>query len=92
MSAATRPTLEKAVEANREAGFLLAWIRPDHLTALGVLAALGVCGAYALSGNDPAWLWVAAPCSSSSGSGTASTGPWRGCAVDRLSRSEFRLP
>jgi phosphatidylglycerophosphate synthase len=69
------PTLEKAVEANREAGFLLAvperkllraiaarlprWILPDDLTALGVLAALGACGAYALSNNDPAWLWAA---------------------------------
>jgi archaetidylinositol phosphate synthase len=69
------PELEKAVEAEREAGFLLAvpekrllrwiaarlprWILPDDLTLLGVLAALGVCVAYQLSNNDSAWLWAA---------------------------------
>jgi hypothetical protein len=56
---------EKGVEAEREPNLLLArferrflpwsagklprWILPDDLTALGVLAALGVCGAYQLS-------------------------------------------
>src|SRR4051794_33520342 len=38
---------------------LPAWVMPDHLTALGVLAAIGIAAAYALSGQDPAWLWAA---------------------------------
>jgi archaetidylinositol phosphate synthase len=46
---------------------VLAWIArrlparvmPDHLTALGVLAALGIAGAYVLSNGDKAWLWAA---------------------------------
>jgi phosphatidylglycerophosphate synthase len=29
---------------------------PDHLTALGVLAAVGIAAAYALSNRDPVWL------------------------------------
>jgi archaetidylinositol phosphate synthase len=61
--------------ATREKTFLLArpearvleWIAgrlprrvlPDHLTALGVLAALGIAAAYLLSNRDPAWLWAA---------------------------------
>src|SRR3954451_13102082 len=61
--------------ATREKSFLLArpearaleWIArrlparvtPDHLTALGVLAAFGVATAYLLSNRDPAWLWAA---------------------------------
>jgi archaetidylinositol phosphate synthase len=69
------PELERAVEAEREPGFLLAapekrllrwiaarlprWILPDDLTLLGVLAAFGVCAAYQLSNNDSAWLWAA---------------------------------
>jgi archaetidylinositol phosphate synthase len=69
------PELHKAVEAEREAGFLLAvperrllrwiaarlpaWILPDDLTLLGILAAFGICAAYGLSNNDLAWLWVA---------------------------------
>jgi archaetidylinositol phosphate synthase len=67
--------LSKAVEAEREPGFLLAvperrllrwiaarlprWVLPDDLSILGVLAALGVCAAYQLSNQDLAWLWVA---------------------------------
>ena len=67
--------LEKSVEATREPSFLLAkpekrlltWIAarlprrilPDDLTALGVLAALGVCVAYQLSNDSIDWLWVA---------------------------------
>jgi len=67
--------LKKAVEATREASFLLAvperrllrWIAarlprrvlPDDLTALGVLAAFGVCAAYQLANEDVAWLWIA---------------------------------
>ena len=35
------------------------WVMPDHLTALGVLAAIGIAAAYALSNRDPAWLWAA---------------------------------
>ncbi|HKH22979.1 MAG TPA: CDP-alcohol phosphatidyltransferase family protein [Solirubrobacterales bacterium] len=65
----------KGVEAEREPNFLLAklerrflpwaagklprWILPDDLTALGVLAAFGVCGAYQLSNHGRGWLWAA---------------------------------
>jgi archaetidylinositol phosphate synthase len=35
------------------------FVMPDHLTLLGVLAAVGIAAAYALSNNDPAWLWAA---------------------------------
>ena len=68
-------TPDRAVEATREPSFLLAepekrllrwiaarlprWILPDDLTALGVLAALGVCAAYQLSNSSLDWLWVA---------------------------------
>jgi phosphatidylglycerophosphate synthase len=38
---------------------LPAWVMPDHLTALGVLAAIGIAVAYALSNGDPMWLWAA---------------------------------
>jgi archaetidylinositol phosphate synthase len=38
---------------------LPARVMPDHLTALGVLAALGIAGAYVLSNGDEAWLWAA---------------------------------
>jgi archaetidylinositol phosphate synthase len=34
-------------------------VKPDHLTALGVLAALGIAAAYVLSIGDSAWLWAA---------------------------------
>src|SRR3954466_7796019 len=34
-------------------------VLPDHLTALGVLAALGIAVAYGLSNGDRAWLWAA---------------------------------
>jgi phosphatidylglycerophosphate synthase len=63
------------MSAAREKTFLLArpearaldWIArriparvlPDHLTLLGVLAALGIAAAYVLSNRDPAWLWAA---------------------------------
>src|SRR5918995_5751148 len=63
------------MSATREKTFLLArpearvleWIArrlparvmPDHLTALGVLAAFGIAAAYLLSNEDPVWLWVA---------------------------------
>jgi archaetidylinositol phosphate synthase len=38
---------------------LPARVMPDHLTALGVLAAVGIAAAYLLSNLDPAWLWAA---------------------------------
>jgi phosphatidylglycerophosphate synthase len=66
---------KKGVEAEREPNFLFApferrflpwlagklprWILPDDMTALGVLAAFGVCAAYQLSNEDSAWLWAA---------------------------------
>jgi archaetidylinositol phosphate synthase len=66
---------KKGVEAEREPNFVLAgferrflpwaagklprWILPDDLTALGVLAAFGVCAAYQLSNQGRGWLWVA---------------------------------
>ena len=69
------PEDKRGVEAEREPNFLLAraerrflpwlakklprWILPDDLTALGVLAALGVCLAYQLSNDATAWLWLA---------------------------------
>jgi archaetidylinositol phosphate synthase len=67
--------LERSVEAAREPSFLLAapekrlltaiaarlprWILPDDMTALGVLAALGVAVAYQLSNESLDWLWAA---------------------------------
>ena len=67
--------LEKSVEATREPSFLLAkpekrlltwiaqrlprWILPDDLTALGVLAAFGICAAYQLANDSRDWLWIA---------------------------------
>ncbi len=62
-------------DAPREANFLLArperalltWlakrlparVQPDHLTALALVAAVGIAVAYLLSKRDPAWLWAA---------------------------------
>jgi phosphatidylglycerophosphate synthase len=34
-------------------------VMPDHLTALGVVAAAGIAAAYALSNHGDVWLWVA---------------------------------
>ncbi len=63
------------VNASREPNFLLAkaekralrWIAarlprrilPDDMTALGVIAALGICAAYLLSNESSVWLWAA---------------------------------
>jgi phosphatidylglycerophosphate synthase len=44
---------------HRIAARLPARVMPDHLTALGVVAAAGIAAAYALSGGSDAWLWVA---------------------------------
>jgi archaetidylinositol phosphate synthase len=38
---------------------LPSWVMPDHLTALGVLAAVGIAVAYGLSNGSSAWLWAA---------------------------------
>jgi archaetidylinositol phosphate synthase len=38
---------------------LPARVMPDHLTALGVIAALAIAGAYVLSNGDKMWLWAA---------------------------------
>jgi archaetidylinositol phosphate synthase len=38
---------------------LPARVMPDHMTALGVAASLGLGAAYWLTRRDPAWLWVA---------------------------------
>ena len=69
------PSTAPAASAPRDKRFLLArvesraltWmaerlparVMPDHLTVLGVLAAIGIAAAYALSNEDPAWLWAA---------------------------------
>src|ERR1700754_3087252 len=66
---------EPAANAPRSKQFLLArvearvldWIAcrpparvmPDHMTALGVVAAVGIAAAYLLSNLNPAWLWAA---------------------------------
>ena len=34
-------------------------VTPDHMTALGVLAAFGIAAAYVLSNGDRGWLWAA---------------------------------
>jgi phosphatidylglycerophosphate synthase len=34
-------------------------VKPDHLTALGVLASIGIAAAYVLSNGDRTWLWAA---------------------------------
>jgi len=34
-------------------------VKPDHMTALGVLASIGIAAAYVLSNGDSAWLWAA---------------------------------
>jgi len=41
---------------------LPAAVHSDHLTALGILGAVGVGAAYALSRCNAAWLWVASAC------------------------------
>jgi phosphatidylglycerophosphate synthase len=38
---------------------LPAWVMPDHLTGLGVLAALGIAAAYLLTNESAVWLWAA---------------------------------
>ncbi len=38
---------------------LPSWVMPDHLTALGVVAAVGIAAAYLLSNGGEVWLWAA---------------------------------
>ena len=65
-------TEAQPVQASREPNFVLAklerralqaiarrlprWVLPDHLTALGVLSALGIGSAYVLSNDSVLWL------------------------------------
>jgi phosphatidylglycerophosphate synthase len=44
---------------DRLARLLPARVMPDHMTALGVVAALGIGAAYWLTARDPGWLWMA---------------------------------
>ena len=38
---------------------LPAWVTPDHLTALGVLASFIIAASFALTNISPAFLWLA---------------------------------
>lgn len=38
---------------------LPARVVPDHMTALGVAASIGVAASYLMTNRDPAWLWAA---------------------------------
>ena len=38
---------------------LPSWVKPDHLTALGVLASIAIAAAYVLSNGNETWLWAA---------------------------------
>jgi archaetidylinositol phosphate synthase len=64
--AATAPREKTFLLARPEARVLTAiarrlpaWVKPDHLTVLGILAALAIAAAYVLSNGDSAWLWAA---------------------------------
>ena len=35
------------------------WLKPDHLTALGVVASIAIAASYVLSNGDKLWLWAA---------------------------------
>jgi archaetidylinositol phosphate synthase len=74
-TAETRTAQTRTADAPRAKQFLLAepegraleWIArrlparvmPDHLTALGVVSAVGIAAAYVLSNGDKTWLWAA---------------------------------
>jgi phosphatidylglycerophosphate synthase len=49
---------EKAV-LPRIAARLPAWVLPDHLTLLGIVAATGIAVCYVLANDDPMWMGVA---------------------------------
>jgi archaetidylinositol phosphate synthase len=55
-------------------------VLPDHRTALGVVAALGVGAAYLLSNETPAWLWVASALLVVHWLGDSLDGTLHGCA------------
>jgi len=66
MAAADAPRRKQFLLARAESRVLTciaerlpAWIKPDHMTALGVAAAFGIAGAYLLSNGDKTWLWAA---------------------------------
>jgi phosphatidylglycerophosphate synthase len=42
----------------RLAAALPRWVKPDHLTFLGLLASTGIAVAYMLTNRDERWLWV----------------------------------
>src|SRR5215218_9147605 len=66
MAAMDAPRSKEFLLARHE-GRVLEWIAtrlparvmPDHMTALGVVAAFGIAGAYLLSNGDKTWLWAA---------------------------------
>lgn len=43
----------------RMAAALPAWVMPDHMTALGAVASLGIGLSYAATNRSPLWLWAA---------------------------------
>jgi phosphatidylglycerophosphate synthase len=43
----------------RMAAALPRWVKPDHLTLLGLAASTGIALSYLLTTRDPRWLWVA---------------------------------
>lgn len=51
-------SFERAV-LPRLAAALPSWVKPDHLTVLGLLASTGIALAYMLSNRNPGWLWAA---------------------------------
>ncbi len=67
MPAAAGATREKTFLLARPESRALEWIArrlparvmPDHLTLLGIAAAIGIAVAYVLSNGDSAWLWAA---------------------------------
>ena len=50
--------LERAV-LPRMAAALPVWVKPDHLTLLGLAASTGIAASYLLSNRDAGWLWAA---------------------------------
>jgi archaetidylinositol phosphate synthase len=43
----------------RMAAALPLWVKPDHLTALGLLASTGIAFSYIMTNRHEAWLWAA---------------------------------
>ena len=43
----------------RMARALPRWIKPDHLTTLGLLSSTGIAVSYMLTNHSPHWLWLA---------------------------------